>query len=196
MLKNLFFGCLFLSLGLILTGCGKKTCDSGTAPDAVPAQNAVPDAVVPEESKPDLNIEDSTSPEGVTENFLKSFFSGDDENSFALLTTKAQLATQDTFTAEASDTIKWEITKKTLTDNGIAYVFVSVEDLTEAGETETEELVFALTNVENRWGVAGFSAGGLAINFENCAVDSLVETSSDSNPVQVGQNPVSEPAIR
>ena len=114
MLKNLFFGCLFLSLGLILTGCGKKTCDSGTAPDAVPAQNAVPDAVVPEESKPDLNIEDSTSPEGVTENFLKSFFSGDDENSFALLTTKAQLATQDTLPPRQAIPLSGRLRKKRL----------------------------------------------------------------------------------
>ena len=113
----------------------------------------------------------SFTPEGITDRFFSAFFSGRDQEAWGLLTEKAQNATKENFVAQASDTVGWEITKKSVED-GMAYVFVNVSDLTDTGDRATEELIFALRSDNGRWGVAGFSAGTLAVNFEETAVES------------------------
>ncbi|MBO7680358.1 MAG: hypothetical protein J6S75_11880 [Thermoguttaceae bacterium] len=155
---------LLLLVVLAVAGCGgadKNEADTKANPaeEAAPDDNAV------------LDTKSPTTPEGITDRFFSAFFSGRDQEAWGLLTEKAQNATKENFVAQASDTVGWEITKKSVED-GMAYVFVNVSDLTDTGDRATEELIFALRSDNGRWGVAGFSAGNLAVNFEETAVES------------------------
>ena len=177
---------LLLLVVLAVAGCGgadKNEADTKANPaeEAAPDDNAV------------LDTKSPTTPEGITDRFFSAFFSGRDQEAWGLLTEKAQNATKENFVAQASDTVGWEITKKSVED-GMAYVFVNVSDLTDTGDRATEELIFALRSDNGRWGVAGFSAGNLAVNFEETAVESY-NAQNDlpaAEPERVSQMPSAE----
>lgn len=174
---------------LALSGCGGASTDADATPDSnVPA--ATENASDGDKEAPALNVENAESPEGVVDAFFRAFFKGDDDGAFALLTSKAQEATREQFSAQASDTIKWKATKKVALDDGRVCVYVDVEDYTETGEIQVEELTFALSNADGAWRVAGFSVGDLAINFEERQINSVAqedEFSTDDEAVKVGR---------
>lgn len=173
-----------------LTGCGGSSTESDAATDAnVPAATESDASADGAETAP-LNVEDPESPEGVVDAFFRAFFKGDDDGAFALLTSKAQEATREQFAAQASDTIKWKATKKAALDDGRVCVYVDVEDYTETGEIQVEELTFILSNADGAWRVAGFNVGDLAIDFEDRRMDAVAqdgEFSTDADPIKVGQ---------
>ncbi|MBQ2849772.1 MAG: hypothetical protein IJE77_04765 [Thermoguttaceae bacterium] len=179
-----------------LSGCG------GSATDAVAPSSETPaatesDANGGEKETAPLNVEDAESPEGVVDAFFRSFFKGDDDGAFALLTSKAQEATREQFSAQASDTIKWKATKKAALDDGRVCVYVDVEDYTETGEIQVEELTFVLSDADGVWRVAGFSVGELAINFEERQIDAVAQEEdafSTGDAVKMGQT--SESVVR
>lgn len=156
----------------VLIGCGKKTDEAVPADDL--AQTT--DVALGEPQS-------EASPEGVIDRFLSTFFSGKDKEARSLLTPKAQDATGEYFPAITSDTVTWEITKKTV-NGDIAYLFVNVSDLTDMGDRSQEELIFVLRRNDNRWGVAGFSAGELAVDYEQTVVETYSESeSADRSPL-------------
>lgn len=172
-----------------LSGCGGSSTDDAAPNSNVPAAVESDASDAGEESAP-LNVEDAESPEGVVDAFFRSFFKGDDDGAFALLTSKAQEATREQFSAQASDTIKWKATKKAALDDGRVRVYVEVEDYTETGEIQVEELTFILSNADGAWRVAGFNVGDLAIDFEDRRMDAVAqddEFSTNDEPVRVGQ---------
>lgn len=179
-----------LGFCLATSGCGGSSTDGAAAPNpSVPAAVESDGSDAGEEST-SLNVEDAESPEGVVDAFFRAFFKGDDDGAFALLTSKAQEATREQFSAQASDTIKWKATKKGALDDGRVCVCVDVEDYTETGEIQVEELTFTLSNADGAWRVAGFSVGDLAIDFEDRRMDAVAqddEFSSDDEAVKVGQ---------
>ena len=176
------------------SGCGGASTDD-VAPNAdAPAATDVDAAG---ETPAPLNVEDAESPEGVVDAFFRSFFKGDDDSAFALLTSKAQEATREQFAAQASDTIKWKATKKAALDDGRVCVYVDVEDYTETGDIQVEELAFVLSNADGAWRVAGFSVGDLAINFEERQINAVAQEDdsfSNDGAVKVGQT--SETVVR
>ena len=137
-----------------------------------------------------LDIRSDKTPEGVTNHFFGAFFSGKDSEAWSYLTPEAQNATKDSFEAQASDTIRWNVTKVDR-DNNNAYVYIKVSDLNDAGEVTNEELIFALRNESNQWGVAGFSAGDMIVNFEEKVLETV---SVGDSPARVSQNPESATA--
>ncbi|MBQ9129123.1 MAG: hypothetical protein IJY15_15375 [Thermoguttaceae bacterium] len=168
-----------------LSGCGGSSTDGDAAPNSNgPAVES--EASKAGEETSSLNVEDAESPEGVVDAFFRSFFRGDDEGAFALLTSKAQEATREQFSAQASDTIKWKATKKAALDDGRVCVYVDVEDYTETGEIQVEELTFVLSDADGAWRVAGFSVGELAINFEERQINAVAQE-EDGETVKVGQ---------
>lgn len=176
------------------SGCGGANENVDAPKENAPAagEKAANESVEPAASEGEtLNVDDPESPEGVVDAFFRSFFKGDDDGAFALLTSKAQEATREQFAAQASDTIKWKTTKKTPVENGCVRVCVDVEDYTEAGEFQTEELIFALSNADGAWRVSGFNVGDLAINFED---RQIAEVGQDDETVRVGQT--SEAIVR
>lgn len=187
MLNRSAFGFALLIAALIFSGCSKPI-DQPAAPAAPAAPADQPASEAGEGATTSLNIESETTPEGVTQRFFAAFFSGQDEAAWSLLTAKAQEATRENFSAQASDTIEWKVMNKKL-ENGIAYVFVEVSDLNDEGDRAKEELIFALRNDDQRWGVAGFSAGELAVDFESKEIGSLDEP----EPERVSQTPTENP---
>lgn len=173
MLKQYTAGLALLASLFLFTGCGAEKEPSA------PSESATPNAEEPKTDAPALDVESETTPEGVTQHFFAAFFSGQDEAAWELLTVKAQDATRENFSAQASDTIEWKVKSKKI-ENGIAYVFVEVSDLNDEGERAKEELTFALRNDSKRWGVAGFSAGELAVDFEAKMIGSLDENGSEN----------------
>ncbi|MBQ9811893.1 MAG: hypothetical protein IJM54_01145 [Thermoguttaceae bacterium] len=173
---------LVLSLAFLCSfvGCGPQ-CGIPSAPSD--NSEAAPSAETPDEStdsKPELDetpldVDNPNTPEGVVNEFFKTFFSGDAEGAFALLTTRAQEAKRDQFNAQESETVRWTITKKTKPVHGRALVFVDVEDYTDAGSIQMDELTFVLTNDDYTWRIAGFSVGDLAVNFEGGAQETIVQ---------------------
>ncbi|MBR2004419.1 MAG: hypothetical protein IJ991_09610 [Thermoguttaceae bacterium] len=180
-----------------LTGCGGSSTESDAATDSNVPSATESDASADGAETTSLNVEDPESPEGVVYAFFRAFFKGDDDGAFALLTSKAQEATREQFAAQASDTIKWKATKKAALDDGRVCVYVDVEDYTETGEIQVEELSFALSDADGAWRVAGFSVGDLAINFEERQIDSVAQEDdalSTDSAVKVGQT--SEAVVR
>ena len=167
---------------VVFSGCGGGNQSSSDAPSTGQPAATETTGAAGEESK-SLDTSSASTPEGVTNLFFQAFFSGQDKKAWSLLTEKAQIATKENFIAQASDTVDWNITRKSL-ENDMAYIFVDVSDLTESGDRSTEELVFALRQDGNRWGVAGFSAGNLAVNFEETAVESLSADDSVQNSIE------------
>lgn len=165
--------CFALTLAALLplTGCG-----GGVENAEVPVGNnevveTVDEAEAEEVEFPEvddapLDSENPDTPEGVVNQFFKTFFSGDDDGAFALLTSRAQQAKRQRFNAQESDTVRWRITKKMKPVRGRVLVLVEVEDYTESGAIQMDELTFILTNDDVQWRIAGFSVGDLAINFE------------------------------
>lgn len=180
-----------------LSGCGGASTDGDAAPNSsVPAATDSDASGDGSETAP-LNVEDAESPEGVVDAFFRSFFKGDDEGAFALLTSKAQDATREQFSAQASDTIKWKATKKVALDDGRVCVYVDVEDYTETGEIQVEELTFLLSDADGAWRVAGFSVDELAINFEERQINAVAQEEdafSTDEAVKMGQT--SESVVR
>lgn len=166
MKKNIWLAAALPLIFCVLTGCGKKTDEAAPVGDPTQTHDAV-------SSEP----KSETSPEGVMDRFLATFFSGKDKEAWSLLTPKAQDATGDNFAAMASDTVAWEITKKTVSGD-LAYLFVNVSDLTDTGDRSKEELIFVLRCNDNRWGVAGFNAGELAVDYEQTVVETFAESES------------------
>ena len=182
---------LLLTVVLVVAGCGgADKSDTGAGNDGTPAKPAEESGSADDTA---LDTKSSTTPEGITDRFFSAFFSGRDQEAWELLTEKAQSATKENFAAQASDTVGWEITKKSVED-GMAYVFVNVSDLTDTGDRATEELIFALRSDNGRWGVAGFSAGNLAVNFEETAVESYSAQNDtpEAAPERVSQVPSAE----
>ncbi len=180
-----------------LSGCGGSSSDGAAESKAsVPAATESGASGDDKEAAP-LNVEDAESPEGVVDAFFRSFFKGDDDGAFALLTSKAQEATREQFSAQASDTIKWKATKKVALDDGRVCVYVDVEDYTETGEIQLEELTFLLSDADGAWRVAGFSVDDLAINFEERQINAVAQDEdsfSTDEAVKVGQT--SENVVR
>lgn len=170
-----------------LTGCGGSSTDGEAASNSSVPSAAETDASNGGAESAPLNVEDAESPEGVVDAFFRSFFKGDDDGAFALLTSKAQEATREQFSAQASDTIKWKATKKAALDDGRVCVYVDVEDYTETGEIQVEELTFVLSDADGAWRVAGFSVGELAINFEERQINAVAQDGDDET-VKVGQS--------
>ena len=173
-----------------LTGCGGSSTESDAATDSNVPSATESDASADGAETTSLNVEDPESPEGVVDAFFRAFFKGDDDGAFALLTSKAQEATREQFAAQASDTIKWKATKKAALDDGRVCVYVDVEDYTETGEIQVEELTFVLSNADGAWRVAGFNVGDLAIDFEDRRMNAVAqedEFSTDDEPLKVGQ---------
>ncbi|MBQ7814408.1 MAG: hypothetical protein IJY15_04570 [Thermoguttaceae bacterium] len=173
-----------------LSGCGGASTDGDAAPNSNAPAAVESDASDVGEGAAPLNVEDAESPEGVVDAFFRSFFKGDDDGAFALLTSKAQEATREQFSAQASDTIKWKATKKESLDDGRVCVYVDVEDYTETGEIQVEELTFILSDADGAWRVAGFNVGDLAIDFEDRRMDAVAqddEFSTNDEPIKVGQ---------
>ncbi|MDO5580022.1 MAG: hypothetical protein Q4G69_02710 [Planctomycetia bacterium] len=189
MLRNIMI-VFFLVIPLFYTGCGKQNSPE-ISKTAIPSKDS-PTSKESPSADPNLNIDSKESAEGITNQFFKSFFGGDDKTAFALLTPKAQSATRNTFTASANDTIKWKIMKKTENQDH-ALVYVNVHDLNEDGSISKEELVFSLNKSEEHWGVAGFTAGDLTVSFET--VQNPAEKTGTDH-VQIGQSPLSQTDIR
>ncbi len=179
---------LVLSLTLLssLVGCGD--CPRGN--DDAPTNNSASatgveetpesDDVQPEIDESPLDVDNPNTPEGVVNEFFKTFFSGDAEGAFALLTSRAQEAKRDQFNAQESDTVRWTITKKTKPVHGRALVYVDVEDYTDSGSIQMDELTFVLTNDDYAWRIAGFSVGELAVNFEGGSQETIVQKSAST----------------
>lgn len=165
---------LLLAATLLPLGCQKAES---------PEEDAQPAAETHESTA--LDIRSDKTPEGVTNHFFGAFFSGKDSEAWSYLTPEAQNATKDSFEAQASDTIRWNVTKVDR-DNNNAYVYINVSDLNDAGEVTSEELIFALRNESNQWGVAGFSAGDMIVNFEEKVLETV---SVGETPARVSQNP-------
>lgn len=200
-MKRTIFWSVALGLCLALNGCGGKGDDANapTTPNAPAATEEKATDAAPEttdenatsQAEEPLNFNDAESPESVVDTFFQTFFKGDDDGAFALLTSKAQKATAENFSAQASDTIKWTVTRRTAEENGRVFVYVDVEDYTDAGEIQTEELTFALTDADDAWRVAGFSVGGVAINFEDrqiAVAQENPEPRAAETSVKVGQS--------
>lgn len=165
---------LLLAATLLPLGCQKAES---------PKEDAQPAAETHESTA--LDIRSDKTPEGVTNHFFGAFFSGKDSEAWSYLTPEAQNATKDSFEAQASDTIRWNVTKVDR-DNNNAYVYINVSDLNDAGEVTSEELIFALRSESNQWGVAGFSAGDMIVNFEEKVLETV---SVGETPARVSQNP-------
>ena len=167
----------FLMTAVLLAGgCGKKAEPTNEHTEPVPAEQSDSTA---------LDLRSDKTPEGVTNHFFGAFFSGKDSEAWAYLTQEAQQATKDSFEAQASDTIRWNITKVDR-DNNNAYVYINVRDLNDSGDVTSEELIFALRNEASKWGVAGFSAGDMIVNFEEKVLETV---NSVETPTRVSQNP-------
>ena len=174
-----FYLLLSVAFCFFATGCGDQVgVDNGSAlnaPSETSDDASDPDETtspaVPEVDDSPLDVDNPETPEGVVNEFFKTFFSGDDEGAFALLTSRAQEAKREQFAAQESNTVRWRITKKMKPIRGRVLVQVDVEDYTDSGAIQMDELTFVLTNVDFAWRIAGFSVGDLAINFE----DSLQE---------------------
>lgn len=168
-------GMAFLSL---LAGCnGQKGGDAApvAAPSATQETDESNSAAKPEVDETPLDVENPNTPEGVVNEFFKTFFSGDDAGAFALLTSRAQEAKRDQFSAQESATVRWTITKKMKPVRGRVLVFVAVEDYTESGAIQMDELTFVLTNDDYAWRIAGFSVGDLTVNFEGPSQETIVQ---------------------
>ncbi len=187
MLKKWMIIGIFTGLCLVLNGCGGSK-EKASTDTVTPAGQAVPTDAKDKTSSTapvNLDIQSSTTAEGVTNLFLKAFFGGDDKTAYSFLTSKAQTATKETFTASANDSIRWEVTKKIVdpaTSNSL--VTVCVNDLNDDGTTSQEELVFTLSQDAGNWRVAGFKTGSLSISFEEVPIP---EHDSTDNGVKVGQ---------
>ncbi len=178
---------LVVTLTISFAGCGQKNCCENASPEnptnesSVDAQPGdVQDEGTPEVDDSPLKVDDPATPEGVVNEFFKTFFSGDDDGAFALLTTRAQIAKRDNFLAQESDTVRWRITKKMKPICGRVLVVVDVEDYTDSGSIQMDELTFVLTNDNYAWRIAGFSVGDLAINFEDAIHEIFVQEEDES----------------
>lgn len=173
--------CLILTVSSL--GC-RERCGTSTnsAPngavessESTESNGGGDETLKPEVDDTPLDVDNPKTPEGVVNSFFKTFFSGDDDGAFALLTSRAQEAKRDQFSAQESDTVRWRITKKMKPIQGRVLVFVDVEDYTDSGSIQLDELTFVLTNVDAAWRIAGFSVGELAINFEEEFQEVIVE---------------------
>lgn len=172
---------LFFAAAFTLVGCDRKE-------SAPPKENEEAAAASEQVSTDDpLDVASTETPEGVTHHFFDAFFSGQDDEARSYLTTDAQTATQETFEAQASDTIRWNVTKVDR-DGDNAYVFLKVSDLDDEGDMASEEMIFALRNEREKWRIAGFSAGDMIVNFEAKVIEAVGANSPDeAEPTRVSQ---------
>lgn len=174
MKRSLIF-CVALGVAFFssLAGCSdRKTNDAETIEKEEKTVKRIESAedaslaTTPEVDNSPLEVDNPEAPEGVVNLFFKTFFSGDDDGAFALLTSRAQMVKRDRFLAQESSTVRWRITKKMKPIRGRVLVLVEVEDYTDSGSIQMDELTFVLTNDDLEWRIAGFSVGDLAVNFE------------------------------
>ena len=173
-----------VALSLVVTvmlavafGCAKSE-QTGNQKDAEPGvQNATDvqdqDREVEKLEQDDepLDVESEETPEGVVNRFFRSFFRGDSDGAFALLSRNAQEAQSENFVAQPSDSIRWRVVEKTKpTKRGRVFVWVDVEDYAETGEVQRDSLSFALANDEGSWRVSGFHVGDVAVDFEKSVI--------------------------
>lgn len=155
------------------TGCGSCGGDKNEAQPEASTQSA-PESTEQEQLEEDaspLDVESEETPEGVVNSFFRTFFRGDSDGAFALLSEKARESQSENFAAQASDTIRWRIVQKTKpTNRGRVYVWVDVEDYAESGEVQRDTLSFVLTNNDAAWRVCGFNVGDAAVDFEESVI--------------------------
>ena len=194
MKPSLGLGFVFsFALALALSGCGGNGGDAASPAEGAASASGgqTPDST--ESSAPE-------TPEGVVNAFFKTFFSGDDDGAFALLTSRAQEAKRNQFLAQESDTVRWRITKKMKPIRGRVLVLVDVEDYTDSGAIQMDELTFILTNDDYAWRIAGFSVGDLAINFEESLYESYVsdelkDAPQEKRSEETANTAVADPSI-
>ncbi|MDO5553044.1 MAG: hypothetical protein Q4G68_04730 [Planctomycetia bacterium] len=175
-MKKGFVTCIIIMALLASTGCGGKGTpgETGNSPETPATDSSAK--------------ESSSTPAGVTNEFFAAFFSGQDAEAFALLTPQAQEATQSSFSADASDTIRWTVGETEINDT-TATVYVHVNDLNDEGNMASETLAFTLRNCEKQWRIAGFSTEGLLINFESQEITSSTPDMATEEEIKVGQLP-------
>ena len=209
MKPSLGLGFVFsFALALALSGCGGNGGDAASPAEGAASASGgqTPDSTessaseTPEVDETPLDVENPETPEGVVNAFFKTFFSGDDDGAFALLTSRAQEAKRNQFLAQESDTVRWRITKKMKPIRGRVLVLVDVEDYTDSGAIQMDELTFILTNDDYAWRIAGFSVGDLAINFEESLYESyvsdeLIDAPQEKRSEETANTAVADPSI-
>lgn len=176
---------LILPLLCLAVGCSRCGGDASKTPtpkveSGGNASSESNDQSDYEIDRSEIEIENLDAPEGVVNEFFKTFFSGDDEGAFALLSSKARDAQRDQFSAQKSDTIRWRVSQKSKAKRGAVHVWVDVEDFTDSGDIQMDSLTFMLVDDMGKWRVAGFQVGDLAVNFEESIIAST-ET-NDAEP--------------
>ena len=155
-----------------IVGCGSNCDKSGSKTGE--ATQAAPDGGQEEKLEQDdepLDVENEDAPEGVVNGFFRTFFRGDSDGAFALLSRRAQEAQSENFVAQSSATIRWRVVEKTKpTAQGRVYVWVEVEDYAESGEVQRDMLSFVLTDDQGEWRVSGFNVGDVAVDFEESVI--------------------------
>ena len=156
---------------LAFAGCGQKCVESqkgGVTPTQ--GEGSVDEEKLEQDTTP-LELENEETPEGVVNAFFRTFFRGDSDGAFALLTREAQEAQSENFVAQASETIRWRVVEKSReTPQGLVFVWVECEDVADGGELQRDTLTFALRNDANAWRVTGFSVGEVAVDFEGSQI--------------------------
>ena len=156
-------------------GCEKCQRSGGTKSESA-VENATEkldqeEAEKLEQDDGPLDIESEETPEGVVNSFFRTFFRGDSDGAFALLSKKARDAQRDSFIAQSSDSIRWRVVEKTRPTNlGRVYVFVEVEDYAETGRKQRDALSFALSNDDGAWRVSAFHVGDVTVDFEESVI--------------------------
>ena len=170
--------CLTVTVALAFAfGCGK--CDrfgNGKSESEIQTETDRQDVETEteklEEDEAPLDVESDETPEGVVNGFFRSFFRGDSDGAFALLSKKAQEAQSERFVATGSSSIRWRVLEKTKpTKRGRVYVFVEVEDYADdKGEVQRDSLSFELANDAGAWRVSGFHVGDVNVDFEESVI--------------------------
>lgn len=149
--------------------CGKKTEPTESTETRDAGETFDKESLVYDDEP--LDVESRETPEGVVNRFFRTFFRGDAEGAFSLLSEKAREAQSENFAAQASDTIRWRVVEKSKpTSRGRVYVWVEVEDYAESGEIQRDALAFAMTNDSGNWRVSGFNVGDVVVDFEESVI--------------------------
>ncbi|MGN0931196.1 MAG: hypothetical protein ACI4NP_05765 [Thermoguttaceae bacterium] len=157
----------------LLVGCGSGDAGTGTS-KGTPSEQSVSSSGEMEELTQDetpLDVETASTPEGVVNAFFRSFFRGDSEGAYMLLSKRARDAQSENFVAQASESIRWRVVEKSkINSEGRVFVWVEVEDYAESGKVQRDTLTFAMTRDGDDWRVAGFNVGDVAVDFEESVI--------------------------
>ena len=168
------FGALLIGSSLLLSGCGKgNDTATSTSLESGTAQN------------PADNGADHPAAQTVTL-FLQAMLRGEDVSLRSLLTPLARERGEEQgipFSPPASDTAVFTIDKTTLQGEIGAYVYTTLTDQDEEGESEAAEIIWIVANTEDGWRVAGAAVAlfegqeKTVINFEDpeAALQAIVQ---------------------